>query len=66
VNRVLADALDRARELLEAHEPALDELADALARHGRVSFDEILGAVMTVRSGNALISSAEPREGTPS
>ncbi|WP_312890821.1 AAA family ATPase [Microvirga aerilata] len=61
VNRVLDEGLDRARELLRAHRPALDELADALARHGHVSFDGILGIVATVRAGMPPVLS--PRRG---
>jgi len=39
--------LERARSLLRANGPALEELADALGRRGCVSFDGILGIVMT-------------------
>jgi SpoVK/Ycf46/Vps4 family AAA+-type ATPase len=47
VNRSLDESLERARTLLRAHRTSLDEVADALARRGRVSFDGILGIVMT-------------------
>jgi hypothetical protein len=47
VNQVLDVSLVRARTLLRAHRASLDEVADVLARHGRLSFDGILGIVMT-------------------
>jgi ATP-dependent Zn protease len=50
VNRVLTECLQRARALLREHRDALDGVADMLARRGRVSFDGILGTVMTAGS----------------
>jgi ATP-dependent Zn protease len=54
VNRTLGECLDRARSLLRANRPALEELADVIGRRGRVQFDQILGTVMTADRSRAI------------
>ncbi|MBL0405298.1 AAA family ATPase [Microvirga aerilata] len=54
VNRTLGECLERAKALLRANGPALEELADVLGRRGRVQFDHILRTVLTADRSRAI------------